>query len=65
MNTLATDQYTEFSLLHIQTSSGAHLASYPMHTGSMKLKLNTHLPTSAEVKKMWINTSIPPYAFLV
>jgi hypothetical protein len=64
----------EFSLLQvIQTGSGVHQTSYPMGTGVLSLgrgvKRQGHEaehspPTSAEVKKMWIYASIPPYAFM-
>jgi hypothetical protein len=64
----------EFSLLHIvQTGSGVHLTSYPMGTGGEALSpgvkrpvhgVDQSLPTSAEVKKMWIYTSTPPYTFM-
>jgi hypothetical protein len=63
----------EFSLLHVvQTDSGVHPASYPMGTGSSfprGVKRQEHEadhspPASAEVKKMWIYTSTPPYAFM-
>jgi hypothetical protein len=60
----------EFSLLHVvQTGSGVHPTSYPMGTGGSIPEgkaagaWNDHSPqTSAEVKKMWIYTSTPPYA---
>jgi hypothetical protein len=59
-----------WSLLHVvQTGSGAHLVSYRMSTGGsiplVKLleREPDHSPTSAEVKKVWIYTSTPPYAF--
>jgi hypothetical protein len=62
----------EFSLLYVvQTGSGVHLTSYPMGTGGsfpgVKLpgrEADYSPPASAEVKKMWIYTSIPPYAFM-
>jgi hypothetical protein len=64
--------WQEFSLLHsIQTGSGAHPASYPISTGDLSpgVKLQgreaDHSPlTSVEVKKMWIYTSTPSYAFM-
>jgi hypothetical protein len=59
----------EFPLLHVvQTGSGAHPASYTMGNGALCPGLKRpgreadHSPsTSAEVKKMWIYTSTPPY----
>jgi hypothetical protein len=48
---------------------GAHTASYSMGTrdsfpGDRGLKLTTRSPpTSVEVNKTWICTSIPPYVF--
>jgi hypothetical protein len=66
---------SEFSLLHIiLTGSGAHPASYPMGTGGGGLSPEVKrqgrepdhsLPDSTEVKKMWIYTSTPTYAFMV
>jgi hypothetical protein len=63
---------SEFSLLHIvQTDSGVHPTFYPMGTrGSFpgvkrQRREADHSPTtSAEVKKMWIYTSTPPYAVM-
>jgi hypothetical protein len=63
---------SKFSLLHIvQTGSGAHSASYPMGIGGSFSGIKRHWreadhspPASAEVKKMWIYTSTPPYAFM-
>jgi hypothetical protein len=57
----------KFSLLHIvQTGSRVHPTSYKMGTGDSfpgvkrKGREADHLlPTSAEVKKMWIYTSTP------
>jgi hypothetical protein len=56
----------EFSLLHIvQTGSGVHPTSYRMDTGgSFPGRKADHSPTSAEVKKTWVYTSTPPYAFM-
>jgi hypothetical protein len=62
----------EFSLLHVvQTGSGVHPTSYPMGTGSSFPRdkvaggeADHSPPASAEVKKMWIYTSTPPYAFV-
>jgi hypothetical protein len=58
--------------LHVvQTGSEAHPPSYPMGTGAsspgVKLpgrEADDSLPASAEVKKMWIYTSTPPYVFV-
>jgi hypothetical protein len=54
-----------------QTGSGAHPASYPMGTGALSPGVKwpgreaDHSPqTNAEVKKTWIYTSTPPYAFM-
>jgi hypothetical protein len=63
----------EFSLLHVaQTGSGVHPNYYPMGTGASfpgvkppGREANHSLPANAELKKMWIYTSTPPYAFLV
>jgi hypothetical protein len=63
----------EFSLLNVvQTGSGAYPASYPMGTGGFfpggkaaGCEADHSPPTTAEVKKMWIYTSTPPYAFMV
>jgi hypothetical protein len=62
----------DFSLLHnVQTGSGAHPASYPMSAGAISarvkrpgLKDDPSPPSSAEVKKMWIYISTPPYVFM-
>jgi hypothetical protein len=59
-------------LLHIvQTGSGVHPVSYKMGTGSsfpgvkrQGREADHSPPTSAEVKKMWIYTSTPPYVFM-
>jgi hypothetical protein len=60
------------NFLHVQTGSGAHPASCLVGTGSSSPGLkrpgreaNCSPPTSAEVKKLWIYTSDPPYAFMV
>jgi hypothetical protein len=61
-----------FSLLHVvQTGSGVHPTSYPMGTGGSfpgvkrpGRESDHSPPTTAEVKKMWIYTSTPPYAFM-
>jgi hypothetical protein len=51
--------------------SGVHPTSYTMGTGSSFQRVKRpgreaehSPPTSAEVKKMWIYTSTPPYAFM-
>jgi hypothetical protein len=56
----------------IQTSSGAHPASCPMGTGgsfpggkAARREAEHSPPASAEVKKVWIYTSAPPYTFMV
>jgi hypothetical protein len=62
----------EFSLLRVvQTGSGVHPTSYPMGNGEFSpgVKRQGHeadqfLPTRAEVKKIGIYTSTPPYAFM-
>jgi hypothetical protein len=62
-----TQQGQAFSLLHVALiGSAVHPTSYPMGTGgSFPGREADHLPvTSAEVKKMWIYTSAPPYAFM-
>jgi hypothetical protein len=62
-----------FSLLHVvQTGSGVHPTSYPMGIGGGSFpgvkqqgrEPDHSPPATAEVKKMWIYTSIPPYAFM-
>jgi hypothetical protein len=60
-----------FYVLHVvQIGSGAQSASYPMGTGSSSpgikqsgREADHSPPTSAEVKKMWIYISIPPYTY--
>jgi hypothetical protein len=62
----------EFSVLHVvQTGSEIH-PTYPMGTGGalpvlkqQGLETDHSPPASAEVKKIWIYTSTPPYAFMV
>jgi hypothetical protein len=62
----------EFSVLHVvHTSSEVHPTSYPMGNGGSfpgvkrpRREADHSPPTNAEVKKMWIYTSIPPYAFM-
>jgi hypothetical protein len=62
----------EFLLLQVvQTGSGIHPTSYPMGTGGyfngVKLQggeTNHSLPASAEVKNIWLYTSIPPYVLM-
>jgi hypothetical protein len=58
-------------LLVVQTGFGAHPASNPIGTGGLSQGLKRlgyeadhSSPTSAEVKKTWIYTSTPPYAFM-
>jgi hypothetical protein len=62
----------EFSLLHVvQIGSGVHPTSYTICNDvlSLGVKLlgletdHSH-PTSAEVKKTWVYTSIPPHVFI-
>jgi hypothetical protein len=55
----------------VQSGSGAHPDSYWMDTGSSLpgvkrpgREADHSPPTTAEVKKMWIYTSTPPYAFM-
>jgi hypothetical protein len=63
---------TRISLLHVvQTGSGVHPTSYPMGTGNPfpgvkrpGREADYSPPASSEVKKMWIYTSTPPYAFM-
>jgi hypothetical protein len=60
-----------FFLLHVvKTGSGAHPASYLMDIrGSspgverQRRETDHSPPASAEVKKMWIYTTTPPYVF--
>jgi hypothetical protein len=62
----------ELLLLHVvQTGSGVHPTSHTMGTGSSSpgvkrpgREVDHSPPTSPEVKKMWIYTSIPPCAFM-
>jgi hypothetical protein len=60
-----------FTSLIVQTGSGVHPTSYTMGTGGLSLgvkrpgcEANHSLPTSVEVKIMWIYTSTPPYVFM-
>jgi hypothetical protein len=61
------------SILHVQTSSGVHPTSCPMGfrellPGGLKRlgrEADHSPPASAEVKKILIYTSTPPYAFMV
>jgi hypothetical protein len=55
----------------VQTTSGVHPASYPVGTGDSSQgvkrpwsEADHSPPTSAEVKKIWIYTSTPPYTFM-
>jgi hypothetical protein len=55
------------SLFYVfQTGSGAHPAPYPMGTGVKwpGREAGRSPPTSDEVKKIWVYTSVPPYAFI-
>jgi hypothetical protein len=62
----------KLSLSHIiQTGSGIHPTSYPMVSGPLspgvkrpRRESDHSPPTTAEVKKMLIYTSTPPYAFM-
>jgi hypothetical protein len=57
----------EMSLLQVvYTDSGAHWTSYSVSTGSLAPGRETDPshPSSAEVKKAWIYTSTPSYAFM-
>jgi hypothetical protein len=55
----------------VHFGSGVHPASYPMGKGALSpgikrlwREADHSPPTSAEVKKMWIYTSISLYAFM-
>jgi hypothetical protein len=55
----------------VQTGSGVHTTFYKMGTGASFLGVKRQgreadhsPPTSAEVKKMWIYTTTPPYIFM-
>jgi len=55
---------------HVQTSSGAHPASYPMGTGILTLEVkwpgceaDHSTPSSTKVKNVWGYTSTPPVAW--
>jgi hypothetical protein len=55
----------EFSPLHdVQTGTGAYHRPRGSFLGGKPVKLTTHLPTSAEVKNTWTDTSTPPYVFM-
>jgi hypothetical protein len=62
----------DFSLSHhIQTGSGAHLASYPMGNGilspgvkRMGREADHSPPSSAEIKKEWSYISTPLHVFM-
>jgi hypothetical protein len=47
-----------YLLYSVQIISGGHPTSY------RGVKVDHSPPTSAEVKKMWIYTTTPPYAFM-
>jgi hypothetical protein len=61
------------NFLHVvDTDPGVHPTSYTMGTGVLspgvmrqERETDHSPPTSAEVKKMWIYTSTPPYVFMV
>jgi hypothetical protein len=63
----------DFSVHHsIQTSSGAHPASYPVGTRVLSVgvqwpgyEANHSLPSSAEVKNAWSYISMPLYVCMV
>jgi hypothetical protein len=55
----------------LETGSGVHPTSYPTGPGGsfpgvkqLGREADHSSPVSAEVKKMWIYTSTPPYAFI-
>jgi hypothetical protein len=55
----------------VKTGSGVHPTSYPMGTGGFftgvkrpERETDHSYLASTEVKKMWIYTSTPPYAFM-
>jgi hypothetical protein len=55
------------NILHVvKTGSRIHPTSHPMGTGVKRPghEADHSPPTSAEVKKMWIYTPTPPYAFM-
>jgi hypothetical protein len=53
----------EMSLHVVQTGSGAHPTAYPMGKEVKRQERQAdHSPTTAEVKKMWINTFTSSYA---
>jgi hypothetical protein len=56
----------------VQTGSGVHPTSHPMGTGDSSPGLERQgreadhsPPAGAEVKKIWVYISTPPYAFMV
>jgi hypothetical protein len=56
----------------VETGSGAHQASYLIRTGVLSTEVKQlereadhSPPTSAEIKKIWIYRSIPPYVFML
>jgi hypothetical protein len=60
-----------FSSPRSPTHSAAHPVSYPMVIGgsfpggkAAEVEADHSPPTSAEVKKIWLYTSTPPYAFM-
>jgi hypothetical protein len=55
--------FQEFSLLHVdQTGSGAHALSPGVK--QLEREGDHSPPASVKVKKIWIYTSTPPYAFI-
>jgi hypothetical protein len=58
----------EFSFLRVvHTGSGVYASAYPLDTGNLSpgvkrpgSESNHSPPTSAEVKKTWVNTTTPP-----
>jgi hypothetical protein len=49
---------------HPSFLSNGYWGHFPQGYSSWDMKVTTHLPTSAEVKKTWIYISTPPYAFM-
>jgi hypothetical protein len=70
---LISDRGKSFSLHHyVQTSSGAHPASYPVVIGGLSPEVKWQgceadhsPPPAAEIKNPWSHTSTPPYIFMV
>jgi hypothetical protein len=64
-------KYKYIYIYIVQTGSGVHPTSYTAGTGGSfpgvkrpGREADHSPPTSAEVKKIWIYTSTPPYAFM-